>query len=391
MKILFSGHHSCLNRGCEALVRTTLDHLGRTCPGASVLLPTHTPEYDARVLADAACPVQVVPREPPLLERLVHRWHRLPLPGVQRLLWPAPIPRRWRQWLRECDLVLAVGGDNYTLDYGLPSGIVGLDQCAVRMGIPVVLWGGSVGPFSARPAYERALARGLGRYRFIGARESLTLHELRHHLGLVNVHAMDDPAFMLRPESPDPFWPQALTDGAGRRVALNFSPLAPGPGAEGEVVALIRCLLEDPGTHLLLIPHVTPVRPGVEGDAALMRRLLSMAGLNEDQRRRVHEVPDTLRAAQYKGAVARCDVLMAARTHLTIAGFSLGVPTVSLGYSRKAEGLNRDLLGHAHYHVSCEHFTARVAMERLAQAQENPMPPYQPRPMPTPWNAMARP
>ena len=52
-----------------------------------------------------------------------------------------------------------------------------------------------------------------------------------------------------------------------------------------------------------------------------------------------------LSAAETKWLIARCAVFVRARTHATIAAISSCVPTLSLAYSRKARGLNRDVFG----------------------------------------------
>src|SRR5690606_40385740 len=45
----------------------------------------------------------------------------LPLPVVKTLGWPFPLDRRVKEDMATADAVLSVGGDNYSLDYLLPS------------------------------------------------------------------------------------------------------------------------------------------------------------------------------------------------------------------------------------------------------------------------------
>ncbi len=52
-----------------------------------------------------------------------------------------------------------------------------------------------------------------------------------------------------------------------------------------------------------------------------------------------------LGAAELKGLIAGSDMLIAERMHAAIAGLSSGVCTVAVGYSIKAEGIMRALLG----------------------------------------------
>jgi polysaccharide pyruvyl transferase WcaK-like protein len=51
--------------------------------------------------------------------------------------------------------VLSVGGDNYSLDYGIPKLFTDLDDVVLDKKRPLILWGASVGPFDRLPRYER--------------------------------------------------------------------------------------------------------------------------------------------------------------------------------------------------------------------------------------------
>ena len=60
-------------------------------------------------------------------------------------------------------------------------------------------------------------------------------------------------------------------------------------------------------------------------------------------------VPAGLSAMETKWLIARLAAFAGARTHATIAAFSTCVPTLSLSYSVKAQGLNEDLFGHTEF------------------------------------------
>lgn len=374
MRILFSGHNTCHNRGCEALVRSTLQAVREHWPDARVELPSRTPEADARILGDLGSRVRVSARQPSAAERLVTRAQRQGWPGARHFLWPGPVPAGWRRRWQQVDLIMAVGGDNYTLDYGIPSGVIGFDAVAARAGVPVVLWGASVGPFGTLPAYERAVRRGLSRYVLIGARESVTLDDLQWRLRLPNVRPMVDPAFFLTPgELPAPLLRSPVAE-ARRVVGINLSPLVAARAESqaafhAQALELLRGLLMDPGTVVVLIPHVTDPNDPARSDYTLHAQLAAASGLDADQRARLVVLDDRLGAAASKAAVQRCDLLLTARTHLAIAGYSQGVPVVALGYSRKAAGLTRDVYGDAELHLAAADFSAERAQTALAQAE----------------------
>ena len=46
---------------------------------------------------------------------------------------------------------------------------------------------------------------------------------------------------------------------------------------------------------------------------------------------------------ELKGIISKCRFFVGARTHSTIAAYSMGIPTLVVGYSVKARGIARDL------------------------------------------------
>ncbi len=47
--------------------------------------------------------------------------------------------------------------------------------------------------------------------------------------------------------------------------------------------------------------------------------------------------------------ISQCRFFIGARTHSTIAAISSGVPTITIAYSQKARGINRDIFGNEQY------------------------------------------
>ena len=118
---------------------------------------------------------------------------------------------------------------------------------------------------------------------------------------------------------------------------------------------------------ILLIPHVGSDDPGNDDFNLLDSVFKAVSG---DFPVPIQVIPDGLGAAELKWIISRCRVFAGARTHSTIAALSSGVPTLSISYSMKAKGINRDVYGHMDHclHVSkltCDTFTEglRVLIE----------------------------
>lgn len=346
-RVYLNGQRTFGNRGCEAIVRSTVAALREAYGDVRVLVPSIDIPRDSRQWPEAPDHgVEFVPAYQPRHTRYWVHAQRLPIPALKRAGWPFPFPGWVKKQIASVDVVLSVGGDNYSLDYRLPSLLMGMDGLAMDMGKPVILWGASVGPFEREPHFVPAIRRHLARMDRILVREGVSFAYLTETLGLNNVSQMVDPAFILEPESiaDEGFWPEASEQGV---VGLNVSPLIerykkPGQSLLAEVEAFIRATV-DRGFSVLLIPHVMPLDGSRKNnDADYMDALLERCA---DIGSHLSMTPRTLNAAQIKSIISKLRFFVGARTHATIAALSMGVPTVSIAYSVKARGINRDLFG----------------------------------------------
>ena len=357
-EILLVGNGTYSNRGCEAIVRGTMEILRQVfTEGLQVTLATFGPadrvarqaweETDAAITHVALGNAQ--------LRRGSWDW----LVRCAYVLAHAHQDRRYLTAPRnfpmlagpaaDADIALEIGGDNYSLDYGWPAPYLALDRYLLRRGVPVVLWGASVGPFDAAPPpAQQEMFRRLAALPAIMARESMTAEYLQQH-GNLPVCRVCDPAFLMPARMP------AHGDFPSGGIGLNFSPLLAQYAAGGDsarfvmmCVDIITRLLTDSRHSIILIPHVTSDAGG-EDDFTLSRRIYQKLG---GMQNRVCCLPGSLTAAEYKGVISRCAAFAGARTHATIAAISSGVPTVSLAYSVKAFGINRDVFGSLEYCVA---------------------------------------
>jgi polysaccharide pyruvyl transferase WcaK-like protein len=247
-------------------------------------------------------------------------------------------------YLDNADAVLSIGGDNYSLDYGVPTLFTGLDDLVLEKGRPLAIWGASIGPFDRIPKYEKYMSRHLREITGIFARESATIDYLKGIGVTENVHHVADPAFLMDAVPPVDKIP--IERGA---IGINLSPLVAKYISCGDqkqwtkiAASIIAEVAKRTERQIYLIPHVVSQS---SNDYAFMQKALSFIPDNSN----LTLIPPTYNAAETKWIISQMTLFAGARTHSTIAALSSGVPTLSFAYSIKAWGINMDTFGHSDY------------------------------------------
>ena len=252
-------------------------------------------------------------------------------------------------------LAISIGGDNYCYENML--GDLRLANSAFnRRGTRTVLLGCSIEPELLK---RKEIAEDLRKYHTIIARESITYEALKEAFGKTSkeisektdkgmaeavsggcpeVLCFPDPAFTLMAKElplPEGF---AL----GNTVGINVSPMIQDNEKKSGVTMenykeLISFIIQNTDMQIALIPHVVWERNDDREPLHELYRAFADTG-------RVVEIGDG-GCEELKGFIGRCRFFVGARTHATIAAYSMGVPTLVAGYSVKARGIARDLFG----------------------------------------------
>jgi len=339
---LLAGNDSPANRGCDAITRGTGEILAHHFPGSKITDAHFRTGNDA--IATPFSPgssVHVVQ----FPARWSYRWliFELGMHACESLI-PKVLYATMEEDIRRCTALLSVGGDNYSLDYGVPKRFVHMNRLAHNFGKPIVIWGASIGPFTTNPAFEKLIVSHLkNEVDLILVREKAS----RDYLGSLgisgNVERVGDPAFLLKAtpcpinrlgfELPEHF----ITFSTGAMMAKYVT------GGSGTRWALccretIIALTKKTGLPIVLVPHV-------EADHAFFQTIINGGGSTGN----IHLLNRQLTAAEMKWVIGKSELLVGSRMHATIAAYSAGVPVLSLAYSIKAIGMNLEIYGHKDY------------------------------------------
>lgn len=376
---ILAGNGPYDNRGCEAIIR-----------GTTKILRTHFKDPRFSCLSHFHNDEQYRKQKAQEYDEDVEHLHsnRLSKKKILKNFWkPSYLTYAYDYFLRpervkyrvyeqmilqldDAAAVLSVGGDNYSLDYGVPRIFTDLDDVVIEKGKPIVLWGASVGPFGTMPDYERFMSDHLRKTTGIFAREAATTDYLNSIGVKDNVHAVADPAFVMdavKPEGIDDEFP--IDD---ESIGINLSPLMAKYVTNGNLeewtltaARIISRVAKATGMPIYLIPHVTSPH---SNDHALMQEAIARISSNNDN---IILIPPKYCAEETKWIISRMAIFAGARTHSTIAALSSGVPTLSLAYSLKAKGINRDIFGNTNYCLEPSLLNAEIVSSSVSSILDN--------------------
>lgn len=331
MKYFLFDHSGCLNRGCEAIVRGTMNIITRNDDNADFHLVSYAPETDS------------------LLGISTGRVESRPLTKIENVFAALDFKLNHSEYYslktayspvidqaEDCDVCLSVGGDTYC--YGDNARSRAVATALHKKGKKTVLWGASIG----KEDLSAEKIETLKTFDAIFARESLTYGLLEKIIPGDKLFQFSDPAFCMERKDLD------LPDGfeQDNTLGFNLSPLVvkKNPVIVDACVDFLKGIISNTTLQIALIPHVTFED---NNDCSVLDEIYNR--LNDPVR--VVKIPGDLNAMEYKGYIARCRFFIGARTHATIAAYSNGVPTMVLGYSVKSRGISKDLFGEEKYVV----------------------------------------
>lgn len=334
MNIVLYGNGASGNHGCEAIVRGTIEILGKqnTYRIQSDALAEDN-QYGLNHLAEILSAKSDRKRDLHFLTA----YAKLKLTGnyvnMDGLYYLSSI----RSQRGKTDIALSVGGDNYC--YGGTGIYAYLNRAYQKQGIKTVLWGCSIEPDVVN---QKDVAKDLARYDLIVARESITYEAVKKVQQ--NTILAPDPAFFMKAQPCEA--DERLMH--GNVIGINISPMIISNETKNGIAyenykQLITYILNETDANIALIPHVVWES---NDDRKVLRQLYDDFDKNE----RLVLVEDHT-APELKYIISKCNFFIGARTHATIAAYSSCVPTLVVGYSVKARGIARDIFGNEEGYV----------------------------------------
>jgi len=329
MNVFMFNHTGSLNRGCEAIIRGTINIIDSISKDNEYTLSSYYPQEDEALNEK----VKLVPFNPKSLSRVEHIIAALNIKLRNNEKYS--VIKSYTAFFKDADsadVCLSVGGDTYC--YGDNAVIRILTDELKRRGKKIVLWGASIGEDDL--SVEKIM--NLDCFDAIFARESLTYENLKKYHIKPDVFLFPDPAFTLnRAELP---LPEGWIDRNTVGINLSSIVLSGNPQLVEIISGLIEYILKNTDMAIALIPHVTSAgNDDVQALEAVYHETNGQAG------ERLFILPYDLNAEQYKGYIARLRFFIGARAHATIAAYTSYVPTIALGYSIKSKGIATDLFG----------------------------------------------
>lgn len=325
-KFVMFPHGGSGNHGCEAIVRTTCNMLGQE---KTILFSSRMNEdyrYGIDKITEISEPtIQINKRSLSFIKSYIKRNLLHQSDAIDALSFSPVI-----SCLNRDSVLISIGGDNYC--YGENEFIYMINRYAKKKHAKTVLWGCSVEP----EAISRQMSEDLRGYDLIVARESITFDTLKQINN--NTVLNPDPAFTMAPAEcalPSVF-------NKSKVIGINLSPLIMSSEKNAGItfqnyVKLTDYILKNTSYSIALIPHVVWK---TNDDRTILNELKSAFPGTD----RISLIDDHS-APELKYIISKCDLLIGARTHATIAAYSTCVPTLVVGYSVKAKGIAKDLFG----------------------------------------------
>lgn len=333
-KVYLCGHTGSTNRGCEAIISSTVDILN-VMGESDVTLLSFNKKADESVGLDKKVKIIAPPSKSILKKGISYIKRKLSIRDA------GDFEYLYKNIFKYCDentVIFNVGGDTYC--YDTPYISYALNNLAKRNAVPNVFWGCSV---NEKTLDNPEMIDDLNKYTNVVVREKLSQEVFQKCMrDFSKVYKTCDPAFHLAIK--ETALPEGFVD--KNTLGINISPVmfADYNNDNDMMYQNVHCLIDHVLTNtemsICLIPHVYNIEHNTQ-DIMILKKIYAKYVDNK----RVSLVDKELSASELKYIISRCRYFIGARTHSTIAAYSTSVPCIALSYSIKSRGIATDLFG----------------------------------------------
>lgn len=353
--ILIYGIGSTKNRGCDALVNSTIFQINKD---VNIVVASFDYENNKNIYPERIKKVvnhyinkenELTPADKASLEALKNKSYDYN--DYERIY-----QKEVMKEVEKADLCIHIGGDNYC--YGANNWMFAINNYAKELGKTTVLWGASL----YDEITDIELINDLNNYDLLILREKLSYDALKKYVDQTKLLMAPDPAFSLKPKK------AKINDWYNNKktIGLNLSPLTiKNKENEKSVYKFIEYILDKTDYNIALIPHVT-----VE-EVNDMKILKEIKNRYKDNNR-IYLEESSYDCQEIKYVISKCFMVIAARTHASIASYSQNIPTLVIGYSVKSKGIAEMIFGkYDNYVIPTEQLKDDILIEKFNYFEKN--------------------
>lgn len=327
-KVLIYGVGPLSNRGCEALVNSTISQIDKN---VEISLATFGYKNDKNSFDKRINKVinHYIKDESELDDEMKKKLKEFDSIKFDYNNYESVYQKDVVKEIENCDLCIHIGGDNYC--YGANEWMYYINDKAHELGKRTILWGASL----FDNINDLRLIEDLKKYDLLMLREKISYNAVKKFIDEDKLLLVPDPAFSLKPKKVKMnHWYK------NRKVlGLNLSPLTiKNDDNYNSIIEFINYILDNTDYSISLISHVTLEETS---DMIILKRIKECFKNND----RIFLEKTDYNCNEVKYVISQCDMVVAARTHASIAAYSTFVPTLVLGYSVKSRGIAEDLFG----------------------------------------------
>lgn len=365
---LFVGNGQYANRGCQAITKSSVRLIREYYPDAPIINGNELGDYD-----------QIDETEPGVTHKYCpcggasYKRMNVSLSIYDKLRLKVDISKAGemvREYAPKCRAVISMGGDLYGLSHGRKTLLqyIFLGEAALKCGKPFIIWGATIGNVDTAGSLKKVAMDHFKKCSLILVRDQSSFDYLAQNGIRDNLRLVADPAFLIDPEEPQIRFPnrEPLEEMIGFNLASNYGTIG-NLGSYRDMIKLgadcVESITESTGRSVILIPHIVAFPADTYGNDTifleLVREELISRGMD------VPLLPSCLKFWEIKWVLSKLRGYVGSRFHSTISSFGSCTPTVSVSFSEKAPALNKLLLGHSDFVLSCKDLTVPNLIEKV--------------------------